>query len=883
MGDGSPSPQAALPHGLRALAALIEPFFAPGEGPGRPGLSPFLSSREQLLEGSAVLLRCLVVLADEQVTAEEEAHLVSSVVALFADDEAVLFLRRVLQRLREDPLDPETLGALLRHAYAERTRKLMLLLALEAAYADGSVQEEEGELIRHLQGSLGIADADGDILQIVAGGDPLRSLGHILESDARREALRGLHGDLSPSGFAALRGCPGLHQTLRRAHAALDELVRALDGASGRTAPAPELDEDLHAALLHGRNEVQSLSEHLVQLRIAAGAPELALAGGVLKALGEVHRRLATDGPSVAVLGEFDVGKSTLLDALLAEDLLPTGGAPTTAALTLVRFGPERQLTARYRSRPNEEVTLVPARFDERTRLAPTSDFDAADEALDGLDLEQLTVSGPFPFCRSGVRLVDTPGLNEVARRTALSMRFVRESDLAVVLSNATEPFGASVREMVSRLLDDRPTAPVLLAVTHWDHVTEADRASVQARYEEHVRALGPRGGRVVLRFVSAAKALSALRQRPVPEGDPWLSAFHGFRREMLTWLARVRMPKQLERLRAGLRRAAEETHGLGAVRLEQLAGRDVAGAERDLHRLRQASAALGAELTAAGDQFSADVADRCAQFVDAAVVRLGPVAERWESPYDPRWPGNTARIRAAFEQQAQLHFERCLHDWFHEQVPTLLAATLGGIETRHAESLAVVEAALGPLRGGATARGTSGPPPDGGLLTLARVAGRWSLLGPDGSLDVSWRRIGAALAAEVGQNVVADLLGRSGQMTAAIEASVGLALLLRGKDNLVEKVRAGLMEAVLGDRPRIVQAVRASCVEAAGDGFRDLSGQIHAGLRSLVESGESRLAMVREAGRSGAAQQQRLKRAQAACASVSRALAAPAAARHGA
>src|SRR5437660_5216158 len=47
---------------------------------------------------------------------------------------------------------------------------------------------------------------------------------------------------------------------------------------------------------------------------------------------------------SVAVAGEFSRGKSTLINRLLGQDLLPVGDLPTTAMLTSVRYGHEPAL-----------------------------------------------------------------------------------------------------------------------------------------------------------------------------------------------------------------------------------------------------------------------------------------------------------------------------------------------------------------------------------------------------------------------------------------------------------------------------------------------------------------------------------------------------------
>src|ERR671934_115081 len=67
-----------------------------------------------------------------------------------------------------------------------------------------------------------------------------------------------------------------------------------------------------------------------------------------LEVLPLAERRLATETAAklaetlvyVAVVGEFKRGKSTLINALLGEDVLPTGITSVTAVPTLVRFGP---------------------------------------------------------------------------------------------------------------------------------------------------------------------------------------------------------------------------------------------------------------------------------------------------------------------------------------------------------------------------------------------------------------------------------------------------------------------------------------------------------------------------------------------------------------
>ena len=64
----------------------------------------------------------------------------------------------------------------------------------------------------------------------------------------------------------------------------------------------------------------------------------------------------------IACIGQFKRGKSTLLDALLADRVLPTGVLPITAVPTVVRYGPTRSARVRFQGGawvdiPPEELT----------------------------------------------------------------------------------------------------------------------------------------------------------------------------------------------------------------------------------------------------------------------------------------------------------------------------------------------------------------------------------------------------------------------------------------------------------------------------------------------------------------------------------------------
>src|SRR5215204_5747743 len=116
----------------------------------------------------------------------------------------------------------------------------------------------------------------------------------------------------------------------------------------------------------------------------------------------------------LVIAGEFNSGKSSFINALLGERVLPEGVTPTTDRINLLRHGPavaEQQL----------EAFLL-----ERTHPAEL--------------LREITV-------------VDTPGTNAIIRRhEELTRDFVPRSDLVLFVTSADRPFTESERGFLEQI-----------------------------------------------------------------------------------------------------------------------------------------------------------------------------------------------------------------------------------------------------------------------------------------------------------------------------------------------------------------------------------------------------------------------------------------------
>ncbi len=168
--------------------------------------------------------------------------------------------------------------------------------------------------------------------------------------------------------------------------------------------------------------------------------------------------RLDAGSFHLAVLGQFKRGKSTLLNALLGEAVLPSSVVPLTAIPTMIRSGPARQVRIAFSDGRADEVVAVP----DAAALAAVLARHVTEEEnpANRLGVAEVEVLHPSPALSHGVVLIDTPGIGSTyAHNTATTMAFLAECDAALFLVSADPPITAvevaflrEVRDRVPRL-----------------------------------------------------------------------------------------------------------------------------------------------------------------------------------------------------------------------------------------------------------------------------------------------------------------------------------------------------------------------------------------------------------------------------------------------
>ena len=188
--------------------------------------------------------------------------------------------------------------------------------------------------------------------------------------------------------------------------------------------------------------------------------------------------RLKSQLYRVAVIGEFKRGKSSLVNAIIGAQVLPTDILPMTAAVTRVTYGEKRKITIHFKDGSVQERS-VEELIDFATK------FDAQKEQT-ALTIREIEVCYPSVFCKHHIDILDTPGLNDNASMTQVTLGVLGEVDAALMVISANAPLSLTEQNLILTLIQTPGIRHIIFAVTHIDGVS--NRVSRQNKVLDFIR-----------------------------------------------------------------------------------------------------------------------------------------------------------------------------------------------------------------------------------------------------------------------------------------------------------------------------------------------------------------------------------------------------------
>ena len=170
------------------------------------------------------------------------------------------------------------------------------------------------------------------------------------------------------------------------------------------------------------------------------------------------------------VLGDMKRGKSTLLNALIGENLLPSDVNPCTAVLTTLRYGPEKKVTVYFKEGKRPEQ-LDFKTFKEQYTIDPDEAKKLEAEKKEAFpNVEYAVVEYPLPILEKGVEIVDSPGLNDTEARNQLSLNYINNSQAILFVLRAGQPLTLEERRYLDNYIKGRGLT-VFYLINAWDEI----------------------------------------------------------------------------------------------------------------------------------------------------------------------------------------------------------------------------------------------------------------------------------------------------------------------------------------------------------------------------------------------------------------------------
>ena len=203
--------------------------------------------------------------------------------------------------------------------------------------------------------------------------------------------------------------------------------------------------------------EVAAALRNVVTIAGRVGAKSLASRMGA-----DVVDKLEADRFHLVVVGEFNHGKTTFVNALLGAEVLPVGVTPTTAVIHHLEYAAE----------PRAELVRTsgerqPMAFEEVRKFAVGQEKGSESIAN---DVNRLEVFYPAEILRERIVLVDTPGVNDLSlQRADITYSYIPRSDAVLFLLDAGQPLKESERVFLNEKLLGQSRDKIIFVVTKRD------------------------------------------------------------------------------------------------------------------------------------------------------------------------------------------------------------------------------------------------------------------------------------------------------------------------------------------------------------------------------------------------------------------------------
>lgn len=188
-----------------------------------------------------------------------------------------------------------------------------------------------------------------------------------------------------------------------------------------------------------------------------------------MDSLSDASGQLNDDTLRVLVMGKFNSGKSTFLNALMGQKLLPAKPTPTTAVIGEIVYSesPEAILHPKKGYAGGNKPFAI--KIDELSKYIvidhtqPSADKKKAENPF-----SKIVIKYPLTICKHGIMFVDSPGLDDPTCHDAITKDYLPTADAILYCMNSNVAFSAADKLEIERLIS-LGYKSIIFVLTYYD------------------------------------------------------------------------------------------------------------------------------------------------------------------------------------------------------------------------------------------------------------------------------------------------------------------------------------------------------------------------------------------------------------------------------
>ncbi len=490
-----------------------------------------------------------VIHADGTVDAEEIQHLRTTLTELIpANNSLRQLVMLMVKSVREQQVYKKlTVLLALTACFSEEEKLLLISFGYQMSAADGTIDKREKEYLQNIANRLGIAGRFLTVLEASFSSQAIRDTAalaevHSLLAPARFQSLDSMFVRAASHIIEHLRAKPKQQKNRKHSVSSYQELKKFQEYRQQLDAVCGKL----------------GLTLRELGLTLRDGSDRNVLSPNLTEEVTKISQRLQSQCFRVAVVGEFSKGKSTLLNALLGEEIQPVRDIPCSGTVTVLKYGPQQRVICKYKDGREEEIS--PQKYKEKASISEEAALGSFGDEIVNSEIEEIIFEHPnLELCTNGVEIIDTPGLNEHAERTLVTEQVLKTTDAVIFLTHAQNVLTEKERELLLYLKkelnpgkDDESAKSIFVLVNFADLLRrEGSRQQVKERVEKIVKSQNLIAGENRIHLISAQSALEAILDGTENE---YVKSFQDFTKSLEQFLTVERGAIALQQSAAGIK-----------------------------------------------------------------------------------------------------------------------------------------------------------------------------------------------------------------------------------------------------------------------------------------------------------------------------------------